>query len=332
MWRYYFIAMLVVALISWFVSWLVVGIYTVTNEETFAEKGKLTLLECWLVGVSIWGYLCKVIFCCAGIDNASMFDWFFITSIEGLFVCLGIYYCKTIRKGNVILNKNNYLGMLRDFIKRGYFAFAFLYACPILLIAPFLVVDGIHYRFKNFTEVICSGGNGHDIVVPSTAGKDWLSYEVCGISDGAFKNDPRHVGISSLQISEGVIYIGPRAFKDNYDLETVSLPEGLTTIEYAAFEGCCRITSIRIPESVTNIGMCAFSRCKSLRHVVFKGKSVMLDPFDFLETSPNIEQIEVPMQYKEYYLEELCKYAKSRFGDNYEEQYERYRNCIKCVP
>ncbi len=67
--------------------------------------------------------------------------------------------------------------------------------------------------------------------------------------------------------------IGNSAFKNCYDLTSITIPNSVTTIGDSAFESCSGLTSITIPDSVTSIGDSAFSSCHDLTSVTI-GNSV----------------------------------------------------------
>ena len=64
-----------------------------------------------------------------------------------------------------------------------------------------------------------------------------------------------------------VIGIASEAFKNCYNLETITLPESLTSIAYGAFSGCSGLIEISIPQNVSGIGYRAFYNCSSLASV-----------------------------------------------------------------
>ena len=52
------------------------------------------------------------------------------------------------------------------------------------------------------------------------------------------------------------------------------IPNGVTHISCGAFAYSRLLSSIYIPDSVTYIGDSAFFKCKSLKEVIFKGKTL----------------------------------------------------------
>ena len=70
--------------------------------------------------------------------------------------------------------------------------------------------------------------------------------------------------MTSINIPEGVTFIGSNAFYECSSLISINIPEGVTSIDDWTFYGCSSLTSINIPEGVTSIGDNAFSGCSSL--------------------------------------------------------------------
>ena len=65
-----------------------------------------------------------------------------------------------------------------------------------------------------------------------------------------------------------VTSIGSGAFKQCYDLTSVTIPNSVTCIGDSAFYWCSGMTSMSIPNSVTSIGDCAFNLCGGLTSLI----------------------------------------------------------------
>jgi hypothetical protein len=127
-------------------------------------------------------------------------------------------------------------------------------------------------------------GSATALVIPTTLD----GYKVVGIGDCAFERRPT---ITSLTISEGITYLGARAFGDCDALASVSVPaslaeceadwgagpfaecDALKQVSFAAgaravpqyvFSGCTGIESVSVPEGCTEVGDYAFARCTAL--------------------------------------------------------------------
>lgn len=95
-----------------------------------------------------------------------------------------------------------------------------------------------------------------DVVVPSYVNYIGKRYDVVAIGDCAM------VSVQSVRQNE--VY----GWKDNHEINSVSLPSTILSIGRAAFDGCSGLFSITIPNSVTNIGRQAFSRCIGLISII----------------------------------------------------------------
>ena len=86
-------------------------------------------------------------------------------------------------------------------------------------------------------------------------------YVVTRISENAFRENKN---IESISIPETVTDIGTWAFYACNSLAAVHLPEGLTQIAQSLFSGCSHLVSVNIPSSVSTIDCYAFNGCSSL--------------------------------------------------------------------
>ena len=75
--------------------------------------------------------------------------------------------------------------------------------------------------------------------------------------------------VKKIIIPEGIVNIGPSAFKDYENLETVILPKSLEKIECTAFMNCEKLTDIKLPSNLKIINTGAFNGCHSLENIEF---------------------------------------------------------------
>lgn len=146
-------------------------------------------------------------------------------------------------------------------------------------------VDGIRYNIVNneAKEVEVTNelnsynewvGYDGDIVVPSFVIYQGIRYNVVGIGNSAFAeeeqdwNSPIRSSLNSVTISEGVKYIGSRAFSDCVVLKKVVLPSTIISIGQYAFYECRQMESIEIPSSVKKIDKGTFYFCKGLKTII----------------------------------------------------------------
>ena len=90
-------------------------------------------------------------------------------------------------------------------------------------------------------------GAGIELVIPAELDE----YHIIGIADNAFKLQRK---LKSVTISEGITYIGSRAFSSCDGIIRLKFPESLTSIGNRAFSNCKGLMSITLPASVTNLG------------------------------------------------------------------------------
>lgn len=89
-------------------------------------------------------------------------------------------------------------------------------------------------------------------------------YKVVGIADGAFYGC---TSLDSVELSDGITYIGRYAFAGCESLTKLTIPETVETIGGNAFSGCLSLESLHLPGKLTEIpeGMC--HACVSLTDV-----------------------------------------------------------------
>lgn len=74
-------------------------------------------------------------------------------------------------------------------------------------------------------------------------------------------------GCKNSEIPPYVTSIGDTAFRECYNLTSITIPNSVTSIGFGAFEGCDRLTEIVIPGLVTHIGDHAFENCRRLTSI-----------------------------------------------------------------
>lgn len=120
------------------------------------------------------------------------------------------------------------------------------------------------------------------------------------ISDGGvLESLQEHSHDLDLGEQKNVRVIGPKACKDQLELETVYIPEWLEEIGDEAFRNCPKITHIYIPESVKRIGDSCFRDCTSLQKLTIKG-DVEIGERAF-ENCGKLSEIELPDNLAEIY-------------------------------
>lgn len=75
--------------------------------------------------------------------------------------------------------------------------------------------------------------------------------------------------IQKLQIPGSVQIIGPNAFAQCPNLETVEIQEGLKTLDKCCFGGCPKLKEIQLPDSLEIIDDFVFANCPRLQEIAF---------------------------------------------------------------
>ena len=102
-----------------------------------------------------------------------------------------------------------------------------------------------------------SDSGGIDLVIPAELDE----YTIIGIGDNAFKLQRK---LKTVTISEGITYIGSRAFSSCDGITRLNLPSSLTSIGNRAFSNCKGLMSVTLPDSVNNLGENPFALCSNL--------------------------------------------------------------------
>lgn len=87
------------------------------------------------------------------------------------------------------------------------------------------------------------------------------------ISIGVFAFD-QCSNLTSIDLPDGVQYIGDAAFRGCNLLKTIDLGTSLEYLGEGAFNGCTVLNDVVIPETVTTIQSAAFQNCKGLTNIV----------------------------------------------------------------
>ena len=124
----------------------------------------------------------------------------------------------------------------------------------------------------------------YDIHIPSELG----GYPVTGLGTYSFSgyldaspylHNSYQIGrnIRSVDIPQGVTFIGNHAFEECFALEEVTIPQSVTSIGLIAFGGCCKLTTLSLGENVETIGGGAFFRCSSLSNITIPKKVKVIE-------------------------------------------------------
>ena len=112
------------------------------------------------------------------------------------------------------------------------------------------------------------------ITIPTT----YQGLPVIGIGDSAFKQDSN---LESVTINENVNYIGDCAFKNCTELTSVTIGNVTTSIGESAFAWCYKLESVSFGDGITSIGSFAFERCYALTSITIPNNVRSIGNFAF---------------------------------------------------
>ena len=117
--------------------------------------------------------------------------------------------------------------------------------------------SGFDFEYHSDGTATVTGGNGGDVVIPSTVVNNGNIYKVTAIGSDAFSRSNGCSYLGSIVIPDSVVSIGDEAFNQDGAYK-VTFSKNLKTIGNFAFYGDS-LTNIDIPNSVTSIGAGAFA-------------------------------------------------------------------------
>nr|MCR4906862.1 leucine-rich repeat domain-containing protein [Clostridiales bacterium] len=149
--------------------------------------------------------------------------------------------------------------------------------------------DKAGFECNNIGEISAYNGTDKDITIPAFIGQN----EIVGVNYAVFKGNE---DITSVTVSEGVLYIESQAFRDCVNLKTVVLPNSLTLIDSRAFEGCVSLESVVFGENLVEIGSSAFENCAALKDVLLPATVQLIGSSAFCATGTGEGRFECPAE------------------------------------
>ncbi|QIB68551.1 leucine-rich repeat protein [Aminipila butyrica] len=129
-------------------------------------------------------------------------------------------------------------------------------------------------------------GDDTNLVIPSTVN----GRTVIGIGPGAFRNN---WNIRSVSFPDTLTIIGDRAFESCKNLSEVNFGSGLREIGVSAFHGCTDLSVVSLPDGLETMGAEAFAVCEKLEHVRIPG-SLKTIPESAFETCWRLREVHLP--------------------------------------
>lgn len=94
-----------------------------------------------------------------------------------------------------------------------------------------------------------------NLVIPSTVTHDGKTYTVVGLGKYSIRNS---ASVTSVQMPEGLQYIGMGAFSKCNGLTQVTVPNSVTKLDNFAFNDCPNLTSVTLGTNLETIGASCF--------------------------------------------------------------------------
>ena len=91
-------------------------------------------------------------------------------------------------------------------------------------------------------------------------------------SDRSLLRCPEGLSEARYCVPDGILAIGPGAFKGCKSLSKVTVPEGVVSVGELAFDACGTLASVSLPDTVKDIGSSPFSDCPCLEEIAVSGK------------------------------------------------------------
>ena len=128
--------------------------------------------------------------------------------------------------------------------------------------------EGFHYDLRNEYFYVDYAGvlYNHDQtkLIKYPAGSDVTNYKipatVTQIGTDAFRNSD----ISNVELPDGLVSVGDRAFYGCKKLQQIILPNTVTTLGVSCFSQCSELKILQMSDSITEIGEYAFAECSGL--------------------------------------------------------------------
>jgi hypothetical protein len=132
------------------------------------------------------------------------------------------------------------------------------------------IVEGAFYN-TNITKV----------VIPAT---------VLTIADSAFY---RCANLETVELNEGLIYVGNFGFSNCPKLTKISFPNTVASLGTYVLADCSELVELQLSTNLSSIGMAAFSGCTKLKTLLFYDATTAL-PRELLKGCSSLESIVLP--------------------------------------
>ena len=123
---------------------------------------------------------------------------------------------------------------------------------------------------------------GKEITIPDTVNINNVTYKVIEIGNSAFKDQSN---LEKVTISGNIVTIGKRAFYNCKNLKKVVIGTSVKLIDDYAFYKAVRLSTVTVGKNVETIGDYAFYNCKKLKKITLSGKVSIIGTKAFMKCS-----------------------------------------------
>lgn len=126
-----------------------------------------------------------------------------------------------------------------------------------------------------------------------------LRSDTVGIACGTFSEFPSgrferdYNRLDSVEIPNGVKYIGACAFSDCVNLTSISIPESVKTIGQGAFRGCVKLGYVKLPIKITEIEKETFKNCSELGSIIIPSGATSIGDSAFMDCT-SLSTVAIP--------------------------------------
>lgn len=233
--------------------------YTVKNIYNYAFRGNTSIRKV-VVSSGITGVGYGAFLNCTALEEVELPDSLKSIGTNAFKGCTNLAKV-TIPSSVTSINANSFADCANLKIYGEAGSYAETYASNSSI--PFICFS---YEIISGKNIKVTGYNGDDseIVIPAVLNGN----NVTAIYNYAFRNN---ANLQKVTLSSGIKTVGYGAFLNCSALESVELPDGLTSIGTYAFKDCRSLTKVIIPASVSSINANSFTNCNALTIYGYSG-------------------------------------------------------------
>ncbi len=148
--------------------------------------------------------------------------------------------------------------MIQSYAQENGFIFESLGEMPVTVIDGGDFAEGLSWEINTLGHLVISGEGASDDFYSSSPAP-WNGYVV-----------------KSIEIEDGITYIGKSMFNGLGNITEVSIPESVKEIAASAFGNCTALSDVTISEGITDIRSSAFAGCSSLNEITIPSSVIYI--------------------------------------------------------